>query len=204
MRMTKKDVHQRFVEKLSAELESITAAVKNSISMATDEAHRAESKYDTFSLESSYLARGQAQRVEELRFALDRLHAISVKELTRESAIQHGSLVRLESDAGNARTLYFCPGGGGEQVQAQMPSATPLSVNEVLRWPGMFGEQSVDFSALGPTVLALAREVIDEFTATRANTAGVDLRCLAIAYGRRKPAVVEELAHIGFMGDAIE
>ena len=116
MRMTKKDVHQRFVEKLSAELESITAAVKNSISMATDEAHRAESKYDTFSLESSYLARGQTQRVEELRFALDRLHAISVKELTRESAIQHGSLVRLESDAGNARTLYFCPGGGGEQV----------------------------------------------------------------------------------------
>ncbi|MDX9793604.1 MAG: transcription elongation factor GreAB [Kiritimatiellia bacterium] len=116
MRMTKKDVHQRFVEKLSAELEEISAAVRNSISMATDEAHRAESKYDTFSLESSYLARGQSQRVEELRFALDRLQALSVKELTRESVIQHGSLVRLESAAGNVRTLYFCPGGGGEQV----------------------------------------------------------------------------------------
>ena len=117
MRMTKKDVHQRFVEKLSAELESLTAAAKKSISLATDEAHRAESKYDTFSLESSYLARGQAQRVEELRFALDRLHALSVKELTRESAIQHGSLVRLESGTGKVRTLYFCPGGGGEQVE---------------------------------------------------------------------------------------
>lgn len=116
MRMTKKDVLQRFVEKLSAELEEISAAVRNSISMATDEAHRAESKYDTFSLESSYLARGQSQRVEELRFALDRLQALSVKELTRESVIQHGSLVRLESAAGNVRTLYFCPGGGGEQV----------------------------------------------------------------------------------------
>jgi transcription elongation GreA/GreB family factor len=54
--------------------------------------------------------------VEELRTALDRLHAISVKALTRESAIQHGSLVRLETDDGNVRTLYFCPGGGGEQV----------------------------------------------------------------------------------------
>jgi len=54
-----------------------------------------------------------------------------------------------------------------QQVRAEMPEAVPLSVNEVLRWPGMFGEQSVDFSALGPTVLALAREVIDEFTATR-------------------------------------
>ncbi len=116
MCMNKKDVHQRFLEKLSAELESLTIAVKNSIAMATDEAHRAESKYDTFSLETSYLARGQAQRVTELRFALDRLNALSVKDLTRESAIQHGSLVRLESGTGKARTLYFCPGGGGEQV----------------------------------------------------------------------------------------
>jgi transcription elongation GreA/GreB family factor len=118
MRMTKKDIHRLFVEKLSSELESLTAAVKNAISMATDEAHRAESKYDTFSLESSYLARGQAQRVEELRYALDRLHALSVKELCGESPIQHGSLVRLASSEGKTRTLYFCPGGGGEQVAA--------------------------------------------------------------------------------------
>ena len=55
-----------------------------------------------------------------------------------------------------------------QQVQARMLTATPLSVNEVLRWPGMFGEQSVDFSTLGPCVLALAREVLDDFTATRA------------------------------------
>ncbi|MBU3696933.1 YicC/YloC family endoribonuclease [Dechloromonas sp.] len=82
---------------------------------------------------------------------------------------------RLSFNAGTARAEQLQLNGEllaalnalGEQVRAQMPSATPLSVNEVLRWPGMFGEQSVDFSALGPTVLALAREVIDEFTATR-------------------------------------
>ena len=82
---------------------------------------------------------------------------------------------RLSFNAGTARAeqlqlnaeLLAALNALGEQVRAQMPSAAPLSVNEVLRWPGMFGEQSVDFSALGPTVLALAREVIDEFTATR-------------------------------------
>ena len=82
---------------------------------------------------------------------------------------------RLSFNAGTARAeqlqlnaeLFAALNALGEQVRAQMPSAAPLSVNEVLRWPGMFGEQSVDFSALGPTVLALAREVIDEFTATR-------------------------------------
>ncbi|TXH02323.1 MAG: YicC family protein [Rhodocyclaceae bacterium] len=82
---------------------------------------------------------------------------------------------RLSFNAGTARAEQLQLNGEllaalnalSEQVRAQMPSATPLSVNEVLRWPGMFGEQSVDFAALGPTVLALAREVIDEFTATR-------------------------------------
>ena len=48
-----------------------------------------------------------------------------------------------------------------------MPDASPLSVNETLRWPGMFGDQSVDFAAFGPVVMALAREVLDEFTASR-------------------------------------
>jgi len=54
-----------------------------------------------------------------------------------------------------------------DQVCKQMPQARPLSVNDVLRWPGMFGDQSVDFAAFGPPVLALAREVLEEFAASR-------------------------------------
>ncbi len=54
-----------------------------------------------------------------------------------------------------------------ERVMAEMPVAQPLSVNEVLRWPGMFGDQSIDFAAMGPQVLALARQVLDEFSASR-------------------------------------
>lgn len=54
-----------------------------------------------------------------------------------------------------------------ERVRGEMPEATPLSVNETLRWPGMFGDQGVDFAALSPMVIALAREVLDEFTASR-------------------------------------
>lgn len=53
------------------------------------------------------------------------------------------------------------------QVCVEMPEAPPLSVNEILRWPGMFGEQNLDPAAVGNEVLALAREVLDEFTASR-------------------------------------
>ena len=56
----------------------------------------------------------------------------------------------------------------GAKVSETLPDAAPLSVNEVLRWPGMFGEQGMDFVALGPEVLALAREALEDFTATRA------------------------------------
>ncbi len=55
----------------------------------------------------------------------------------------------------------------GRQVSAEMPEAAPLSVNEVLRWPGMFGDQSIDFAAVGSETLALAREALEDFTASR-------------------------------------
>jgi uncharacterized protein (TIGR00255 family) len=54
-----------------------------------------------------------------------------------------------------------------ERVRGEMPEAPPLSVNETLRWPGMFGDQGIDFAASSPMVIALAREVLDEFTASR-------------------------------------
>ncbi len=53
------------------------------------------------------------------------------------------------------------------QVRATLPEAAALSVNEVLRWPGMFGDQSLDLAAVGNEVLVLARETLDEFTASR-------------------------------------
>ena len=38
-----------------------------------------------------------------------------------------------------------------------MPEAAPLSVNDVLRWPGMFGDQSLDYRGTSvPACLALA------------------------------------------------
>ena len=44
------------------------------------------------------------------------------------------------------------------QVRAALPTAAPFSVNEVLRWPGMFADETLDIEALVPQCLALARE----------------------------------------------
>jgi uncharacterized protein (TIGR00255 family) len=53
------------------------------------------------------------------------------------------------------------------RVRSAMPAAAPLAVNDVLRWPGMFGDQGLDIAALTPRVLGLAREVLAEFSASR-------------------------------------
>lgn len=117
--MTKKDIHQRFVDQLTAELESITAAARKSFATATDDEHRAEHKYDTFKLESSFLARGQAKRVEELTSALDSLHMLPLKALNATSPIQLGALVRLAAGDKTTRTLFFGYAAGGETIVAE-------------------------------------------------------------------------------------
>jgi uncharacterized protein (TIGR00255 family) len=52
-------------------------------------------------------------------------------------------------------------------VRAALPGATPLSVAEVLRWPGMLGDESIDPAHIQAECLALAATVIDEFAASR-------------------------------------
>lgn len=117
--LTKQDIHQQFIRQLTAELETITSAARSSIATATSEAHHAEGKYDTFSLETSYLARGQARRVEELRRALERLHLMPEKALGTTDPVQLSALVHLQDENGEKRVLFFGSAGGGERIQVQ-------------------------------------------------------------------------------------
>jgi uncharacterized protein (TIGR00255 family) len=52
-------------------------------------------------------------------------------------------------------------------VRGSLPDASPLTVAEVLRWPGMLGDDSIDPALLQAECLALAGTVVDEFAASR-------------------------------------
>ena len=54
------------------------------------------------------------------------------------------------------------------QVRSEFPQAGALAVSDVLRWPGMFGDDSLDIEALVPACLALAKDALEDFTASRA------------------------------------
>ncbi|HEX8964436.1 MAG TPA: YicC/YloC family endoribonuclease [Rhodocyclaceae bacterium] len=52
-------------------------------------------------------------------------------------------------------------------VRATLPTAAPLSVAEVLRWPGVIADEAIDPEQLQAAALGLADGVIEEFLASR-------------------------------------
>lgn len=54
------------------------------------------------------------------------------------------------------------------KILAAAPGAKPLSVNEILRWPGILAEESPDPEALLAAVQGMTREALEDFRASRA------------------------------------
>ena len=114
--MNKHDLHRHCLEHLEAQLRSLEAAARKTAATATDEEHKARSKYETFSLENSYLARGQARRVEDMRTVLNSVRAMPVRELPADADIQPGVLVEVIDQTGVTDLLWLVPAGGGEEI----------------------------------------------------------------------------------------
>ena len=51
-------------------------------------------------------------------------------------------------------------------IQAELPQAAPLSVAEVLRWPGMLADDSPTFDALQPEIVRLVAAALDRHRAS--------------------------------------
>jgi len=83
---------------------------------AVHEEAKPENDKDTRALEASYLARGQAMRVEELGETIERLRFLELKDYGDDAPVGLGALVTLEDEAGERRVLLV-PAGGGLSVE---------------------------------------------------------------------------------------
>ena len=79
------------------------------------------------------------------------------------------------------------------QVRNELPQAAPLDVNDVLRWPGMFGDDSLDIDALVPACLALAKDALEDFSASRSRE-GEKLATVILERVARMRQLVVEVA----------
>ena len=108
-------------------IQALCALLEDEIARATETAERTregavhaearpENDKDTRALESSYLARGQAQRVVDLQIALKQVRFMEVRTFDPATVIGISALVHLEADS-DSRWIFLSPAAGGRRLQ---------------------------------------------------------------------------------------
>ena len=150
--MNKQQVLQRIIEKLDIDLDVAIRAAQTAYETATHEENIAENKYDTLGLEASYLAAGQARRVEEIRQSLALYRQLVLKPFDDARGIQSGDLIVLESASGVEQHLFLGPDAAGLKIHVDQTLITvitpraPLGQNLLGKFDGDELEISVNGS----------------------------------------------------------
>jgi hypothetical protein len=111
---------------LQAQYNRIAGAASEARGYATDPGSKAESKYDTRSLEASYLAIGQAEQAEALAEALADFDLFDWPEFAPDDRIGLGALVELDFE-GDRVFCLLAPRGGGVTCQIEEGELTVLT-----------------------------------------------------------------------------
>lgn len=105
----------------------MASAARETAAGATHEESRAEGDKDTRATEQSYIARGQAMRVEALAEELARLDTAPLEALPRGAAIRAGALVALEGEGGEVRAHLVVAFGAGTELEVDGRRITVVS-----------------------------------------------------------------------------
>ncbi len=116
--MKKDAIIAKIIEALTGELEGYAQSARAAHADATSEQSKAENKYDTRGLESSYLARGQSRQAAEVMHAMQQFGALVVREFSGGEPIHVGALVEMERK-GERLTCFVGPGAGGTEVACE-------------------------------------------------------------------------------------
>ncbi len=111
---------------LRAQLGRLAKAATEAHAAATDPGSKAEGKYDTRSLEASYLAAGQARQVDELAAALHTFEALSLADFASDADIDAGALVEVDLH-GETAFFLLVPASGGLVITHAGDEITLLS-----------------------------------------------------------------------------
>lgn len=138
----------------------------------------------------------QFRLCEELRIAEPALRELFGSRLTRGKLECRLSFVSATAHAQslvlNAELLQRLK-AFDERVRSELVHAAPLAVSDVLRWPGMFGEEALDIEALLPACLSVARDALEDFSASRARE-GEKLAAVILERVARMRELVGEVA----------
>lgn len=112
----KSQLLERVRAELRSQFERLTKAAQEAHAAATDPGSKAEGKYDTRSLEASYLAVGQARQVEELAESLRIFEGLALPSFHENDEIDAGALVTVDLN-GETSCFLLVPTSGGLVIE---------------------------------------------------------------------------------------
>ena len=108
----------RLRERLESTLASLLDSQRATQAGATHEEARPEHAKDTRATEASYLARGLARRVEDLRAEIAALASVDLRDFGDDDRVALSAIVELCEPDGAASFVWLVPVGGGEPLCA--------------------------------------------------------------------------------------
>jgi hypothetical protein len=141
-------------QELRKHLERLSKAAQEAHAAATDPGSKAEGKYDTRSLEASYLAAGQARQVDELAEAVRIFDGLALPDFSSSEPVDAGALVEVKM-GGESVFFLLVPSSGGLEIRHEGQEITLLTPASDLyrKLLGMSLGESLDQPAL--TVMAV-------------------------------------------------
>jgi hypothetical protein len=125
--VSKRDLRDELASLLAADLAARERSHRAAREGATHEEAKPENDKDTRALEQSYLARGEALRVEELRQALADVQAMPLRSFGEGDGALLGALVTTADGAATAISWLAPHGGGSRLAGGAVQVVTPKS-----------------------------------------------------------------------------
>ncbi|MPY24675.1 transcription elongation factor [Shewanella psychropiezotolerans] len=126
----KRLIVDRIISGLELAKQAAMSAAKQAHETATHSETVAKSKYETFGLEASYLAHGQAQRVAECEIELLAYRSLNLACFLDDSGIDLSALVTLEDELGVENTYFIGPGAPGMKIDLETDKNIDLKINK--------------------------------------------------------------------------
>jgi transcription elongation GreA/GreB family factor len=128
--MDKFEVVKKFLMHFQQEHQLLLQSAQTAHEAATHEESRAEDRHDTFAIEASYLAAGQAERVKQLARTVLEFESFLLNGI-QANRVQLGSLVHYSMMNKN-HFAWIANDGGGESIQIESTLVQVLSLRSPL------------------------------------------------------------------------
>ncbi|MCB0415104.1 MAG: GreA/GreB family elongation factor [Bdellovibrionales bacterium] len=130
--MDKVHLFENLIAQLESKLDFLIREAKFAKEASTHEDAKAENKYDTRSIESSYLAGAQAKRVRELKEDIFKLKKADINP-SENGPINIGHIVTVKDLSNNSeKILFLLPAAAGEKIKVDDREVQVITIDSPL------------------------------------------------------------------------